>query len=316
MKFFVAIFLVVSSVLAVDYVTPGMHFQASGSVVDMVHQEGKLYVATNASAVDIFELKTAKRLSSIKVPRIIDFMGDSIDSKVYSIDVYKERIVLLSQGNQGLRRFHLYEKGKLSSLALDLDNFYCSKLKFLDSTTLIMASLGNELLSYDMKEKKINWRIQVSHSKFSDLVLNENKSEAVVADESGDLKIFSTQDGRLIDTLSGENLDNVFQIDYKNGIIATAGQDRRVVVYDVANFSAYYKSSSFLIYSVGLSPGGEKVAYASDEDNNVRVFNAKTKETLGDFTGNKMTLTKILFLDEKQFLVSSDSSVINLFQVK
>jgi len=325
MKSIILILIFLSSLFSSSLNQPALQYKASGSVTDMTINKGKLYVATNASSVDIFDLKTAKKLESILVPRIKDFMGDIIDSKVYSVDVQGDKIAILSQANKGFRRIHIYQRGKLDLLISNKDELYTSKLRFLNENTLILGLLGNEIISYDISKRKINWTVQVSHSKFSDFVLNENKDEIVVADESGDLKILSTNKGSLIDTLSDQNLDNVFQVDYKNGIIATAGQDRRVVVYDIyqpergtskENFSAYYKKAPFLIYSVGLSPSGNKVAYASDEDNNVRVFNTKTKETLGDFTGNKMTLSKILFLDEERFLVASDDKVINLFQVK
>jgi len=295
---------------------PILQYVSSGGVVDMVADNNRLYVATTASCVDIFDIRSAKRINTIKVPKIKDFMEDIIDSKVYCVDTLDNRIVILSQGNKGSRRVHLFKQGNLALLISNEDQLYISKVRFLDKNTLILGLLGNELISYDIEKKKINWRVHVSHSKFSDLVLNEKKDEIVVADESGNLKILSVNKGFLIDTLSGQNLDNVFQVDYKNGKIATAGQDRRIVVYDRKSESAYYRTAPFLIYSVGLSPSGSKVGFASDENNNVTVFNTYTQETLGRFTGNKMTLTKILFLDENAFLVSSDDKVINLFQVK
>jgi len=316
MKFFIALFFLISTVFSLTSHKPTLQYKASGSVVDMVINKGKLYVATNASVVDIFDLESAKKVQSISVPRIIDFMGDTIDSKVYSVDVMGDKMVILSQANKGFRRIHMFENEKLDLLISSKDELYTSKLRFLDDNTLVLGLLGNEIISYDISKNSINWRVQVSSSKFSDFVLNEKKDEIVVADESGDLKVLSINKGTLIDTLSGQNLDNVFQIDYKNGMVATAGQDRRVVIYDMKNFGAYYKLAPFLIYSVGLSPSGKTVAYASDENNNVTAFNTKTKEVLGKFIGNKMTLTKILFVNEKEFLVSSDDKIISLFQVK
>lgn len=316
MKGLALVLLFISSLFALSLNKPVLQYKSSGCVVDMVIRKEKLYVATKASRVDIFDVKSAEKLQSISVPRIKDFMGDVIDSKVYSVDVQGDKIAILSQANNGFRRVHIFKQGNLDLLISNEDKLYTSKLRFLDENTLVLGLLGNEIISYDISKKKINWSVQVSHSKFSDLVLNEKKDEIVIADESGDLKILSINKGKLIDVLSNQNLDNVFQVDYKNRIIATAGQDRRVVVYDLQNFSAYYKTAPFLIYSVGLSPSGNKVAYASDENNNVRVFDTKTKKTLGDFTGNKMTLVKILFLNEEKFLVASDDKVINLFQVK
>jgi WD40 repeat protein len=313
MKIVLLFFMLMSSLLCSALEKPKQQYKASGGVTDFVVQDDSLYVATQASCIDIFDLKSAQKLKVIKLPKIEDFMHRSINSKVYSVDILGDKIVLLSQANRGFRRVHIYENENLELIISNKEELYISEVRFLDAKTLLFGLLSSELISYDIDRQKINWRIQVSHSKFSDLVLNEQKDEIIVADESGDLKRVSAKDGSLIETLSGENLDNVFQVDYKHGIIATAGQDRRVVVYDVENFLAYYKQAPFLIYSVGVSPNGKRVAYASDEENNVEVFEVKSKKVLGKFTGNKMTLTKILFLNEKEFLVASDAKIVNRY---
>ena len=308
--------LVISSLFGADIQQPSKQYSTSGSVVDMVVQDERLYSATDASCVDVFDLKTAKLVSQINVEKIKDFMGDIIHSKVYSVDVMKGRVVLLSQASKGFRRVHIHTEGKNELLISADDKLYIAKARFLDENTLLLALLGNQVISYDIKKRKQNWKVSVSQSKFSDFMMNEERDEVVVADESGDLKILSTKDGSLLKTLSGQNLDNVFQVDYKNGIIATAGQDRRIVVYNTLFLSAYYKSSSFLIYSVGISPSGKRVGYASDENNNVTVFDTSSKNTIGIFGGNKMTLNKILFLTETAFLVASDDRTVNLYQIK
>ena len=310
------VLLMVISLFAAKPVMPVTHYNASGAVVDIVVQKDKLYCATDASSVDVIDLKSKKIVKQIKVDQIKDFMGDLVDAKVYSVDVLGDKILMLSQAEQGFRRLYIHQAGK-NELIIDTEaQLSIAKAKFLDKNTVLLALLGDELISYDLQKKKQNWRVQVSGSKFSNFVLNEKRSEVVVADESGDLQLVSTKDGKHLKTLSGQNLDNVFQVDYKKGIIATAGQDRRVVVYDVAGGSAYYKTASFLIYSVGLSPSGKRVAYSSDENNNVTVFNTKTKSTVDVFGGNKMTLSAIVFLNENEFLVATDATIINRFKIK
>lgn len=308
--------LAIVSLYGSEIQLPSKQFVASGSVVDMTVHQGKLYSATNASCVDVFDLKTAKRVEQIKVNKIKDFMGEVIHSKIYSVDAIKEKLVIVSQASDGFRRVHIYTDGQKELLVSEKDQLYVMKAKFLDEDTVLLALLGSQIVSYDIQEKRQNWKVSVSQSKFSDFVLNEDRDEVVIADESGNLKILRTKDGSLVQTLSGQNLDNVFQVDYKKGIIATAGQDRRVVVYNTLLSSAYYKSASFLIYSVGLSPSGKKVGFASDENNNVSVFETASKKNIGLFGGNKMTLSKILFLNETDFLVSSDDRTINFYQIK
>ena len=295
---------------------PIEQFISSGSVTDLIYQDKKLYSATDASCVDIFDTETKEIIKKISVSQITDFMGDVIDSKVYSVDVLNDKILILSQGRKGARRVHIYENNTLKLVLPDTQKLFIAKAKFLNDSTIILGLLSNEIISFDINKQKQNYRTQVSQSKFSNFVLNEEKTKIIVADESGSLKIHKTSDGGFMQELSGKNLDNVFQVDSKNYIIATAGQDRRMVVYNTKSNSAYYKSSSFLIYSVGLSPSGKIVAYSSDEQNNISAMNTTTQKHLGVYTGNKMTATNILFINENEFFVSTDNKTINKYKIK
>ena len=316
MKYFLIFISLLAFLHAAKIELPVAHFVSSGGVLDIVVAKNTLYSATDASCVDIFDMQTRKKTKQIKVDKITDFMGDVIDSKVYAVDVFEDKILILSQAEEGFRRVHLSSGGKLELLIPHAKKLLIAKAKFLDANTLLLALLGNEIISYDIKNKKQNYKVSVSQSKFSNFALSEDKKQVVVADESGDLKIYKTKNGAFIKTLQGQNLDNVFAVDYKNGVIATAGQDRRVVIYNTKSGSAYYKTAPFLIYGVGLSPSAKLAAYSSDENNNVSVFNTDTQSLLGVFGGNKMTLSKILFLSENEFLVASDDTAINVYKIK
>lgn len=316
MKIILILSFLIASLFGTLIEQPLLSLESSGAVTDMVALKDKLYSATDASCVDVFDLKTKKMIQKIEIEKIKDFMGDIVDAKVFSVDVLNNKLLILSQGTQGYRRVYIYANDALKLVIPDSLSLSIAKAKFLDKDTILLALLSDELISYDITKQKQNYRVQASNSKFSNFALNEKKTQVVVSDESGNLQLMNTKDGSLIKTYKGQNLDDVFQVDYKNGIIATAGKDRRVVIYDTKTDSAYYESSSFFIYSVGLSPSGKLVGYASDVNNNVTVFNTKTKKTLGVFGGNKITLSNILFLNEKEFLVSSDDEIINLYKLK
>lgn len=312
----ITLLMLLLSLLFSQNTKPTSAYKASGAVVDVVFNNGKIYSATAAGSVDIFDYKTKKLIKKIELEKITDFAGDKIDSKVYSVDITDEKILILSQAEQGFRRVHIYQNNKTELLIGSSKTLAIAKAKFLDNNTILLALLSNEIISYDIKKRQNNWIIQVSGAKFSDFALSESKDEVVIADESGNLKIHSTKNGKFIKTLPGENLDNVFQVDYKKGIIATAGQDRRMVIYAPKLGSSYYLKSDFLIYSVGLSPSGKLVGYACDEHNNISVVDTATKASIGKFGGNNMTLSKIVFINENEFLVASDDKIINLYSVK
>ncbi len=308
--------LMVSSLFSANIQKPTAQYKADGAVIDLVAKKGKLYASTKVSIVDIFDIKTKKIIKKIKVPNITDFMGDEITAKIYSVDVLDDEVLILAQAEHGYRSVYIYKNNKLNPIITTKDKLYIAKAKFINKDTLVLGLLSNDIISYDTKTKKQNWIVQPSGSKFSNLVLNEDKTEVVICDESGNLHILDTKTGKILKELNNQNLDNVFQADYKNGIIATAGQDRRCVIYNLKTNSAYYKTTHFLIYSVGLSPSADIAAYASDENNNVTLFKTATKTNIGVFGGNKMTLTNIIFLNEKEFFVGSDDKTINFYKIK
>jgi outer membrane protein assembly factor BamB len=316
----IKIFLVLSISLLLfgaDKIMPQKSFKANGAVTDLVYKNNLLYVATSASLVDIFDVKENKILDTIKVSKIKDFMGDEIDAKIYSVDVLDGRVLVLSQAEHGFREVDIYTKKDGMKKIIDASKkLYIAKAKFIDKETILLGLLSNDIISYNIKTGKYNWNLQASQSKFSNFQLNEDKSKVVIADESGDLHILNVKDGTLIKTLSGQNLDNVFQVDYKNGTVLSGGQDRRVVVYDIDASTAYYKKSSFIVYSVGLSPSAKIAAYSSDENNNVTLFKTSTESKIGVCGGNNMIITNILFINDKELFISSDDTIINYYKLK
>jgi len=294
---------------------PSFVYEGSGGVTDLVYKDAKLYSATAEGAVDIYDTKEQKLIKTIKVPNIKDFTGDDIASKIYSVDIIDDKIMIASEGKMGYRRVHIYKDNNLTEIIDTSKSYTISKAKFIDSNHILISLLSNELILFDIKAKKALYREQISASKFSDFALNEKKDEVVIADESGELKIVSVKDGKIIKTLKDQNVDNLFQVDYKNGMIITAGQDRRSAIYSKDGRVAYYKNGSFLIYSAGLSPSGKIGAYASDENNNVTVFNTSTKSNLYKLGSHKATLSSILFINEKELFTASDDNHINYWKL-
>jgi WD40 repeat protein len=316
MRLFISLFLIVGSLAFGSKVQmPSIKYVADASVTDMVYKDSRLYVATTDGVVDVFDTKKNKIVKKIKVKTIKNFMGTDVEAKIYSVDVLGDDILVLAQAEKGYREVYIYKKGKLNKIIDVSAKLDIAKAKFIDKNNIILALLSNDIISYNIVDKKQNWIKQASMSKFSNFALNEDKSQVVIADESGDLHLLATKDAQLLETLSGENLDNVFTVDFKNKKIITAGQDRRAVIYDLVSKSAYYEKTHFLIYSAGLSPSGKIGAYASDEQNNLKVFNTNTKRNLGTFGGNKMTLVKILFINETEFFVASDDKIINFYKL-
>ena len=318
LKYFLYLFFIsnlfILNINAKD-LAPTSSLLASGGVTDLVLNNDKLYVATAASSVDIFDIKTQEKINSIKMPQIKDFLGDIIDSKIYSVDVLEENILILSQGEKGGRNLDIYKDGKIENIIKDTERLFIGRAKFLDENHIIYALLSNQVYLYDIKNKKVLKEIQVSQSKFSSFRLTQDKSKLVVCDESGVISMLDSKSFEILKIFRYQNLDNVFQVDIKNNLILTAGQDRRAAVYNLDTNEAYYKEYSFLIYAAALSPSTKLAAVASDEENNVTIFDTNTQANLYKLTQNKATLSNILFLNENEIFVTSDAKQINYYKI-
>lgn len=317
MNFFkIVIFVLLIVNINAKDLNPSYTLTASGSVTDLLLKDKLLYASTTASAIDIFDIKTRKKTNTIKVPKIKDFLGDIIDSKIYSIDLLNDKLLILSQGQKGGRNIDILENGKKTNIITDKKRLFIAKAKFVEKDRIIYALLSNQLFLYDIKNNKIIKDIQISHSKFSNFKLSEDKKYIVTADESGIVKMYDTTTLKELKSFSSQNVDNIFQLDLKNNIIITAGQDRRCAVYDIKKNSSYYKKAEFLIYSVGLSPSGNIGVMADNEQSDLKVFNTKTKEDLFILKENKALISNILFLNEKELFVASEEEHINNYKLK
>lgn len=305
--------LILSITLQAATLQPSKIFQASGTVQSLIHQNGKLYAGTSNGSVEIFDTATNEKIDTIKLPDIKDFMGDQIPAKIYSIDLLGQKLLIVSQGMKGYRNIFLYDNGKLEKI-IDIDKkYFVQKANFISDSKIVFALLSNQIGVYDFKNKKLEYLIQISASSFSHFVLDESKQNIATTDESGIIRLLNIKNAQVIKQFEAVNLDRVYQLDYKNEVVLTAGQDRKAVVYKGDNHQTL--DFHFLLYSCALSPKADLGAVAFNEKNEVLVFDADTLQKLHVLVGQKATLTQILFINDSELFVSCDDSNITYFKL-
>ena len=132
------------------------------------------------------------------------------------------------------------------------------------------------------------------------MVLSQDKKKMVISDESGTVKVIDVNSSKIENIYSKEHVDNIYKVAYSNGIIVTAGQDRRVGVYFTENGDSYHLKSDFLVYCVGIAPSGKTGIYSSGEQSDLQLFNTKTKEKLDRLVGHEGIVNQIKFINEKE----------------
>jgi WD40 repeat protein len=303
----------VGTLFAKETLTPNKIFQSSGTVQDIVYNDGKLYAGTSNGTVEIFDTQTTEKIEQIKVPDIIDFMGDSIPAKIYSIDLYEDMVLIVSQGMKGYRNIFLYKDQKLTKI-IDIEKkYFIQKASFVSGSKIFFGLLSNQVGLYDFENKKLEYLIQLSASSFSHFVLDEQKKTLATTDESGIVRVLDISTANIIRQPKPLNKDRVYQLDYKQGVILAAGQDRKAVVYTPTN--SFEFEYDFLLYSCGLSPKAKKAGIAFNEKNEVMVVDLASQKEIAVLTGQRATLTQIRFINEFEIFVSSDDSQINYFKI-
>jgi hypothetical protein len=313
-KIFIVIGALFINLFAMEDLEPSKIFKASETVQSIVYKNNNLYAGTSEGKVEVFDTFTAEKIKEINIPEIKDFMGDIIPAKIYSIDLIDNKLLIVSQGMKGYRNIFIYENENLKKV-IDIDKkYFIQKANFISKDKIVFALLSNQIGVYDLKKEKLDYLIQVSASSFSDFSLSEDKKVLVTTDESGIVRKIKVENAQIFGENKNKNLDKVYQIDYKNGVILTAGQDRQAVIYK--DFTDYSMRFDFLLYSCGLSPKAKLGGIAYNEKNEVLIFDVNTKEKLYNLKGQKATLTQILFKNKDEVFVSSDDSSINYFKLK
>jgi len=301
---------------AATVIAPTQSIRIDGDAKDMVVRGENIYVGTSHGKLQVYNYKTGQFTKEISLPKIKDFMGDPIDAAAGSVDYFDGRYLLLSDsGEKGYSDLWLHENNVTKRILSPKDKKTLVKARFVDRDHVLLGTLGNEAVLMELKSKKELYREQLSESKFSDFALNEDRTQAAYSCESGEITVINVRTGKILKRLNTINKDNVYKVDFKNGIISAAGQDRRAAWYDVRTGKGDFFQAHFLIYATGLSPSARRVAFAMDEDNSISVYDLRTRSKIALLKGQKSTLNTIVFVDENTLFSGSDDDTVMMWKL-
>jgi len=312
------LFLFFSTTLLFARVTlsPVNQIEVNGTAKDLSLHDNLLFIGTDTGHLDVYDYMIGKFTKKIAIPHIKDFMGDEVPATVFSVDYMNGKYLLLSDsGIGGYSNLWIHENNTTTQLLSPDDKKPIIKARFVDDSHILFGYLSNEVALYDLKSKKELYRVQLSESKFSDFALNEDRSKVVFSCESGILYLIDTKTGKVIRELKGQNVDNVYKVDFKGTTVSGAGQDRRGSIYNTETGKGDYIEGHFLIYATGLSPSAKLVAFAMDEQNNIYIYKTDTKEEVALLKGQKSTLNVIIFKDENTLFSASDDNTVMMWKL-
>lgn len=274
----------------------------------MVNDE-HLYAGNDMGTVDVFDIKTQKIINRIALPLLTTVANKLIPQNIISVDYLNGKILILSIGENAYRNVWIYENYELKQIVDESKKLTIKKALFANDEKILFGTFGSEIILHDTRENYNLYTSHVTQSTMGGIVLNSDKSKMVMSYESGEIRVIDVMSSNVEHIYSSQNVDNVYDVAYSNGVIITAGQDRRVAVYRDGE-KDYHLKSNFLVYAVGLSPSGKTGAYSSGDEQNIQLFDTDTK-ILGDtLVAHKSRINQIWFKNEKEiFSVGSRNTI-------
>ena len=302
------IMLLFSSLFSKD-ILPSATYYSVGFVNDFVINNGKIYAANDMGTVNIFDIKSKKIINQITLPPLTSSMNKIIPANILSVDYIKGKVLILSVGKNSYRNVWIYENYMLKQIINEDKKISIKEARFINENQIILATLGSDIILHDMSENYNLYNTHISNSAMSDISLSADKTNMITADESGSVKIINVKSSNTLQTYSSQNVDNIFKVAYSNGVIITAGQDRRVGVYQKKQ-KPYYIKSNFLVFCVGISPNGKIGVYSSGEENHLQLFFTKSEKKFDRLVGHKKVVNKIEFINKNEIFSSSRNNKI------
>ena len=296
-------FLLLLSLLDAKDILPSFKLRSVGYVNDFVVDANHLYAANDMGTVDVFDLSTKKMVNQIILPPVTTSMNKLIAPSIMSVDFLNGKILIVSIGKDSFRNVWIYENFELKNIVNEEKKLTIKEARFLSDGEIIFGTLGAEVILHDTREQYNIYKTQASHSTLGDIMLSHDKTEIVIADESGAIKLLDAKSSKIKRTYDSQNVDNIFHVAYSNGVVLTAGQDRRMAVYQNGQ-KDYHIKSNFLVYCVGLSPSAKIGVYTSGEEHHLQLFNPSTKSQGDRLVGHDKPVNQIRFLNEKELFSS------------
>ena len=290
--------------------SPSFVFKTKGLVNDFVRDGDFLYIATGEGIIQIINHTTKKLVSEIKLPH-----DKGKAQSIISIDKIagENTFVIVSITASGKTAVFSHKEDKWRILNIPND-FLAQNAIFLNSNTIFVSLLGNEIIKYNLSKKRIILKKQVSNYGFSDISINKEKTKAAITDEGGTVNIVDTKTGSVLQSLDSENVDKIFQLDFKKDKIITAGKDRRVAIYNLKTGKSFHINNHFFIYSACLNDKASLGAYQKNEDCDISVFSIYTKSEQTILKGHNSLINKIYFLNDNTIISAGDDKKIMFWE--
>jgi WD40 repeat protein len=306
------IFLLCASLLfALTSVKPYKFVRYDYYISKITYNKNYLIAGLENGQIVIKNFNTLKNLYSFKLPKIHDFMGDLISMPIYSLDISPngKNLLILAEGEDAIRILFIFNLKNHTLKKIFTTKNTLMKARYITNNKVLFGLLSDELILYDLKNKKQIYRIQEGNYVFSTYALNNSKTKVAIGDESGAVKVVRVNDGKRLKEIIAYNKDKTLSLDYQQNLIINGSSDMRVGVYTDTGITKVTLKAKFLPYAAAISPKLDTFAIQYDEKNNIMVY-SMYKKPLFLLKGHTMPLNGMKYLNENTIISFSPAELI------
>lgn len=295
---------------------PSKKILAESIVTSINLYENTLFVSTNNGKVEMYNIHTNAKLSTIKLDNITDYFGDAIAPKIFNTHTIDgKNILVVSQDSAGGSKISLVSLAPQSirQIPLEGQSAIINKAYFVDKDRILIGFLSNEIWLFDIKNHKLIWSISPSEAVFSDLIMRENV--AISTTEGGVIYVIDLKSGKITNRFEGANFDNVYMLASAGNRILSAGRDMICGIYDMDSGHFRRVETEFLSYAVGISADSALGAVSLNEDNDILIFDTASLERIAVLRGGDALPNGIIFAG-KRVIAGFDSREILFWELE
>lgn len=271
----------------------------------------KLLIGLDNGEILSFSIKDKKIHTITQLAKIKNFYEENANARIYSIDFFKNSILVLSEGDFGSKNINIYKDNQLTSFKLSNDGV--KKALFLDENTILLALLGSDIEILDLKTKNTIKKFTFSTSSLSDVVLNDDKNTLVAGFESGQIIVFDLKKFQIVKNYKNIHKDNIYQLDFKNKTIVSCGTDRKLGI--VKNGEEKSLERDFLIYTCALNFNASIAIFGDNEKNTIELVDTNTLQTIKTFQNKDFLLEYLIFLNDHEFISAGYENTIIFWSI-
>ena len=294
---------------------PDKVIKAGANVISSNLIDEILYLGTDGSELDIYDIKADKFLEPIKFRTVKTHFSDEEPAKVFSIDRLGEMLLVLTEMDYNERYLYVFKKENDSWSEVSnihLANKSAKKAFFIDEKTAVVSDFGNEIYYIDLGSKKAVFKHKFSIALYVDFEINKTRDKIAIGAESGVIYIYNLKTRQTEQTLNFFK-DNMYDIDYKNDVVAVGCIDKQAGVF---NGSMSYFKSDFIVYATGLSDDAKTLAYMNGEESDILVYDIASKTKLATVKTGQQILNEIYLSDSGRLISVAYEKEVKFWSVK